>query len=91
MADHIAIPAAVREMPISNFILSMRLQNVLGWKECHMMGDLNGLRFSEMARWRNCGKATLLELLGIVRCLQHANWDTHYKPYTRDTADDFEV
>jgi hypothetical protein len=88
MADQIAIPLAVRKMPVSNFTMSVRLQNILGWKECRVMGDLDGLRFSELARWRNCGKRTLLELVGIIRCLQHANWNAHLMPYAWKMAGD---
>jgi hypothetical protein len=91
VADYIVIPAVALEMPVSSFALSMRLQNVLGWKECRVMGDLDGLRFSEVARWRNCGKVTVRELLGIIRCLQHGNWKARPKPDTRDMAEDFEV
>ncbi len=91
MADQIVIPVAVREMPISSFTLSMRLQNILGWKECRMLGDLNGLRFSEVARWRNCGKATLLELLGIVRCLQHGKWVGRISRNPAGNADTYEI
>ena len=91
VADYIVIPAAAREMPVSSFAISARLQNILGWKECRVLGDLDGLRFSEVARWRYCGKTTVLELLGIVRCLQHGNWHAGNKPSPRDTAGDFEM
>jgi hypothetical protein len=91
MADQIVMPVAARPMPISSFAMSSRLEHLLGWKECRTLGDLNGLRFSEVARWRNCGRMTLLELLGIIRCLQHGNWDAHYKPYTWKMAGDYEV
>ena len=91
MADKIAIPVAARAMPISSYAMSSRLQNVLGWKECRTLGDLEGLRFSEVGRWRNCGKRTLLELLGIIRCVQHRNWEAHCQPYTWKMAGDYEV
>jgi hypothetical protein len=91
LADYIVIPAAARGLALSNFALSMRLQNVLGWKECRLLGDLHGLRLSELARWRNCGKTTVLELLGIVRCLQHGNWNPHIKPDAKDVAGNYEI
>jgi hypothetical protein len=91
MADYIVIPAAARGMAISTFVLSARLQHILGWKECQVLGDLHGLRLSDLARWRNCGKTTVLELLGVVRCLQHGNWRPQIKPDVKDMAGNYEI
>jgi hypothetical protein len=33
----------------------------------------------------------VLELLGIVRCLQYGNWTARVTPYERKMASDFEV
>src|SRR5208283_4926921 len=49
MADCIDIPEAAREMDFSGFALSARLQNILGWKGCRALGDLHGVRLSELA------------------------------------------
>jgi hypothetical protein len=91
LADYIFIPAAARQLPLSTFAPSVRLQNILGWKGCRVLGDLHGLRMSEMARWRNCGKTTVLELLGVVRCLQHGNWNARIKPDPKDMAGNYEI
>lgn len=91
VADYIVIPAEARSLELSNFDLSARLQNIMGWKGCHVLGDLDGFRLSELARWRNCGKTTVLELLGIVRCLQHGNWNPRIKPDPRDMAHNYEI
>jgi hypothetical protein len=91
MADYISIPAAARRFELSELPMSVRLKNVLGWKACRLLGDLDGVRFSELARWRNCGKVTVLELMGIVRCLQHGNWQSGKKPDPEDMAGNFEV
>ncbi len=91
MTDYIVIPAAARSLELSNFELSARLQHVLGWRGCHVLGDLHGLRLSELARWRNCGKTTMLELLGIIRCLQHGNWNVRTKADPRDMAGNYEI
>jgi hypothetical protein len=91
MADYITIPVTARKMPVSNFAMSARLGNIMGWKKYSVLGDLEGLRFSEVARWRNCGKVAVLELLGIVRCLQYGNWTARVTPYERKMASDFEV
>ncbi len=91
MADYISIPAAARGLELSDLPMSLRLKNVLGWKACHVLGDLDGVRFSELARWRNCGKVTVLELMGIVRCLQHGNWHAGKRPDPGDMAGNFEV
>jgi hypothetical protein len=91
VADYIVIPAEARSLELSSFDLSVRLQNILGWKGCRVLGDLHGVRLSELARWRNCGKTTVLELLGIVRCLQHGNWKGRTKPDLRDMAGNYEI
>ena len=91
MADYIVIPAAARGLELSNFELSARLQNILGWRGCRVMGDLDGVRLSELARWRNCGKTTVMELLGIVRCLHHGNWKGRTRPDPQDMAGNYEI
>ena len=91
MADYIVIPAEARGLELSNLDLSARLQNILGWKGCRVLGDLHGFRLSELARWRNCGKTTVLELLGIVRYLQHGNWKGHTRQDPQDVAGNYEI
>lgn len=91
MADYIVIPAAARPMAISSVVISARLQHILCWKGCRVLGDLHGLRLSDLALWRNCGKTTVLELLGVVRCLQHGNWNAQTKPDVKDLAGNYEI
>ena len=91
VADYIVIPAEARSLELSSFDLSVRLQNILGWKGCRVLGDLHGVRLSELARWRNCGKTTVLELLGIVRCLQHGNLKGRTRPDVRNMAGNYEI
>ena len=47
----------------------------LGWRGCRVVGDLHGLRLSDLMRWRNCGKATIRKLVRLVRNLQEGRWE----------------
>jgi hypothetical protein len=89
--DCLSIPAVARGRDISSLNLSVRLRNVLGWKGCRVLGDLQGMHLSELRQWRNCGKVTALELLGLVCCLQHASWRPQIMPEADGIADGWEI
>jgi hypothetical protein len=73
-ADFIFIPLAIRQWEVASVSMSARLLYVLGGMECRVWGDLHGLRLTDLLRRRNCGKATLAELVRLVRNLQQGNW-----------------
>ena len=80
-ADYIFIPLEVRGWEIGKFSLPMRLQNILGWRNCRRLGDLHGLRLSDIAHWRNCGRKTLLQLIRFIRNVQEGNWGNWRGPW----------
>ena len=91
LEDYISIPAPARGLDISSLDLSARLQHILGWKGFRVLGDLHGQHLSDLRRWRNCGKVTACEVLGLVRCLQHARWKPQFFAGTDGMADGYEI
>jgi len=52
----------------------------LGSRECRRLGDLHGLRYSRILRWRNVGGATLRTLMGFINSLPPGDWGLESKP-----------
>jgi Bacterial RNA polymerase, alpha chain C terminal domain len=65
--DVIRIPLPMQAQLLDDVPLSMRMRNVLTTAGYRSLGDLEGHRFSELERLRNCGKASLLELQAMIR------------------------
>lgn len=72
LEDAIFIPQEARGQPLSAYSVSARLEHIFGWKNLRLAGDLHGLTFSEVSKFRNCGKKTLDELRELVRAVQRA-------------------
>ena len=70
LADRIFIPVSERGRSLRTLTVSVRLSNVVGQKELHLLGDLHGKTYREIGRYRNCGRKTLEELRSIVRRIQ---------------------
>jgi len=51
------------------FSISTRLANVLRLQKVERLGELHGLTFAEISRYRNCGSATVEELRRLVGSL----------------------
>lgn len=60
--ERIFIPSAFRGQLIKIFELSVRLSNVLEYKNIRLTGELHGLYYAEFSTWRNCGRKTVVEL-----------------------------
>jgi hypothetical protein len=78
--DVIVIPLSVREWELAEFKFSARLTNALGAMECRQVGQLHGLRYSEIWKWRNVGKLSLQELMAFVHAIQQGDWGLGPKP-----------
>ena len=89
--DFIFIPAQVRGWEISRFETSSRLGNALGNMNCRVLGDLHGLRLSDIGRWRNVGKRTVRELIQLVRSLQEGDWCHWSDPNAAGAEDYWEI
>jgi DNA-directed RNA polymerase alpha subunit len=89
--DFIFVPVELRSWELGKFALSARLQNVLGWRNCRVLGDLHGLRVSDLAHWRNCGKKTIRELVRLVRNLQEGRWENWRDPHAVGPEDYYEI
>jgi hypothetical protein len=74
--ETIFIPQEARGTSLSSFLLSVRLQHVLRLRNITLVGDLHGRSFSEVSKYRNCGRKTLNELREFVHRIQGA----HYSP-----------
>lgn len=72
--DYIVIPPTAREWALSDFPFSVRLQHILASRECRRLGDLHGLRFSRILRWRNVGGVTLRRLIAFIKSVQQGDW-----------------
>lgn len=68
--DFIFIPRAMRGCDLAQFVLTTRLSSILGIRNCRRLGDLHGLRLSDLRHWRNCGIATMRELIQFIRDVQ---------------------
>ena len=89
--DFLFIPVEVRNWEISRFAMSARLEHILGWRNCRVMGDLHGLRITDLMHWRNVGKATLCELVRLVRNLQEGRWENWRDPKAAGPEDYYEI
>ena len=69
-SESIFIPAAERGRPVKSLVLSVRLGNVLEAKGIHLTGELHGKTYAEIAKYRNCGRKTVVELRELVRQMQ---------------------
>lgn len=70
-ADQIFIPTSERGRPVNTFALSVRLGNALEHAgKIRLVGELHGLSFGDIGKWRNCGRKTVTELRELVRQLQ---------------------
>jgi hypothetical protein len=68
--DIIIISKEARGWEISRYGISERLKHLLEWQNVRVFGDLHGLRYSRMNRWRGWGIHTIAELLAMVARVQ---------------------
>ena len=68
--EGIFIPQEARGQLLSSFSLSMRLRNIFAFKEFRLLGELHGLTYDEVSKYRNCGQKTLKELRELVYNVQ---------------------
>ena len=68
--DCIDIPTQARGRELSGLPMSVRLRHILDYGDCQVLGDLHGMRFSELEERRGCGERSLQELKALVRNVQ---------------------
>jgi len=73
--DRIVISKEARTWEITRYSISERLRHLLEWQNVRVFGDLNGLRYSRMVRWRGWGLQSLAELLSLVARVQQDTLD----------------
>ena len=91
LADFIFIPLEFRRWRISRFSLSARLERVLTSRDCRVLGDLHGLRLTDVIRWRNCGKKMVQELIRLVRNVQEGNYTNWRDTNAAGANDHYEI
>jgi hypothetical protein len=69
-AARVFIPIEFRGRLIKTFGLSVRLGNVFGQKNIHLAGELHGLLYEDLLKWKNCGQRTVAEFQKLVRKMQ---------------------
>ena len=69
-ADTVVIPQEGRGRLLSSFSTSVRLANIFEFKKFRLLGELHGLTYREIGKYRNCGRRTVEELRGLVRSVQ---------------------
>ena len=89
--DLIVIPPVARTWELSAFPLASRLAHILGGRGCRRLGDLHGLRLSEILKWRNVGKATVRELMAFIKTVQQDDWNQQFAPDGKSAANDYEI
>lgn len=70
VSERIFIPAAERGHPVTAFMVSVRLTNILAAMNIRLTGELHGQSYAEIGKWQNCGQTTVIELRNLVRQLQ---------------------
>ncbi len=73
--DAISIPANVRDWPLAQMPLSVRLAGVLQKMGLRTLGDLNGVLYDQVLSMRNCGQRSLRELEALVVRVQSGEFD----------------
>lgn len=68
--DTIVIPQDARGRALTSFSLSVRLTRVLHLQMFRLLGELHGLTYLEVSKFRNCGRKTVEELRQFVRNVQ---------------------
>ncbi|MGO8837675.1 MAG: hypothetical protein ACLQAH_01560 [Limisphaerales bacterium] len=68
--EAIVIPQEMRGQPLSCFSVSVRLGHIFEFKKFRLLGELHGLTYDEIAKYRNCGRRTIDELQVLVRKVQ---------------------
>ncbi|MCF7707643.1 MAG: hypothetical protein K9N52_01935 [Verrucomicrobia bacterium] len=71
----ISIPTHVRDWPLDQMPLSVRLSGVLQKMGFKKLGDLHGLSYIQVLSMRNCGRRSIFELVELVRRLQAGEFD----------------
>lgn len=73
--SRIVVPQSVRGWSISLMPISARLSGVLERLGAHLLGDLQGMSFDQLAKAKNCGRTTIAELREFVTSLQVGAFD----------------
>jgi hypothetical protein len=89
--DYLFIPRELRCQDFSRYEVSGRLQHLLAAAGIERLGDLNGRQLSKLLRLRNWGRGACLEVLGLVRHLQHGNWHEHSAGTNASAEMEFEI
>jgi hypothetical protein len=66
-SDFISIPATAYELSPYDLPISARLANILQYKDFQRLKDLNGIRFVDLLKIKNCGRKTLRELTNVLK------------------------
>jgi len=78
--DYIVIPPPARAWELAVFPFSTRVKNILASRECRRLGDLHGVRYSRILRWRSVGGTTLKTLMAFIKSVQQGDWGLESKP-----------
>jgi hypothetical protein len=78
--DYIIIPAFAREWSLFDLPFPVRLQHILTHHDCGYLGQLQGLRFSRILRWRNMGPVTLHKLINFIKSIQQGDMGQGLRP-----------
>lgn len=70
--ETIVIPQDERGRLLSSFSVSVRLGHMFQFKRFRLLGELHGLTYDEISKYRNCGRRTVEELRMLVRNVQRS-------------------
>lgn len=74
-AAAIHIPAHVRDWPLAQMPLSVRLGGVLKKMGFRQLGDLHGVLYDQVISMRNCGQRSIRELKSLMERVQAGEFD----------------
>jgi hypothetical protein len=69
----VLVPEGARGRPISLFPMSVRLQNILAQRGFRLLGDIHGVTYATVLKFRNCGRKTVAELRQVLRQAETAS------------------
>ncbi len=84
--DVIFIPMTDRGRSLGTVELSVRLRHILDAKNIRIFGDLNGLNYEEIKKYKNCGSRTIVELRELIRQLQLGTTNISPSPANSEPA-----
>jgi hypothetical protein len=81
-SEFILIPAGACEAKPSELPISARLASILQYMEVQRLGDLEGKKFSDLFKVKNCGPKTLKEFASLLKRAETGEFDSPVEAFS---------